>query len=111
MINQEVFNAVWNGLKSQGFERSGWGGSCKYRGPDGKKCAAGWLMTDEEYRPSFEGRSADYLEVGDLFKSKGIDTSFLMELQAVHDVNNTPVKMERALREFANEQKLTVPNE
>lgn len=24
-------------------------GQCKYRGPDGLKCAAGWLLTDDEY--------------------------------------------------------------
>lgn len=29
--------------------------TCAYRAPDGKTCAVGCLMTDEEYNPRFEG--------------------------------------------------------
>ena len=33
---------------------------CKYRGPDGCMCAIGCLMTDEEYKPAFEGCAATH---------------------------------------------------
>lgn len=30
-------------------------GTCLYRGPGGSKCAAGWLIDDNVYRPEMEG--------------------------------------------------------
>jgi hypothetical protein len=64
MNNQEVFDAVVTHLRMQGrksidpfliTKESEVGAGCFYRGPDGLKCAAGCLITDEEYRPWMEG--------------------------------------------------------
>jgi len=40
---------------------------CAYRGKDGKRCAIGVLIPDEEYEASFENKTFSYLlSVGDL---------------------------------------------
>lgn len=45
---QQVFDQIAKHLLSQ-KQRSTNGEMCRYRGPDGLKCAAGCLMTDDEY--------------------------------------------------------------
>lgn len=42
---QEMFNRAWNGLKGQGWKTSTFkdGRGCSYDGPDGRKCAWGWV--------------------------------------------------------------------
>lgn len=34
---------------------------CLYRGPDGRKCAFGLILPDDEHTPDLEGRSVDIL--------------------------------------------------
>lgn len=57
---QEVFDISVGGVISQGCAsvslESGTGG-CRYRGPNGTKCAAGFLIPDDKYKPEFEGVS------------------------------------------------------
>lgn len=53
---QEVFDQVAEHLLTQGkksldFKR------CAYRSPNGLKCAAGCLISDDEYRLAMEGRN------------------------------------------------------
>lgn len=57
---------------------------CLYRSPDGKKCAAGWLIPDSEYRPNMEHCYAGALE---FFSNTLEETklSFVLRLQDCHD--------------------------
>jgi hypothetical protein len=62
--------------------------SCRYRGPDGLKCAVGAIIPDEEYRESLEGLPAR--QVQDLVPSlQGLDDSMISTVQRIHD--NWPV--------------------
>ena len=51
---QEVFDQVATHLLTQN-ERSLDGASCSYRNCDGLKCAAGCLISDDEYDNQMEG--------------------------------------------------------
>lgn len=53
---QEVFDHIVGHLRQQG-ERSTDGRQCLYRGPGTLKCAAGCLISDDEYYPGMEGMS------------------------------------------------------
>lgn len=55
MDKQEVFNKVFLGPKTQGFQQSIHNEKCLYRAPDGKKCAAGQLILNEYYDEVMEG--------------------------------------------------------
>lgn len=54
---QEVFDQVKNHLLTQNRKSYGGFGSCVYRGENGTKCAAGCLISDEEYRKEFENQT------------------------------------------------------
>jgi len=110
---QEIFDLAYIGLAKQGFKRSYQketstdGPFCLYRAPDGKKCAIGFCIPDEEYRPNLEGGDA-WLA----YKAAGIsgrDFNFAERLQGVHDHSKFPSEMEQDLRMFANEYGLTIP--
>lgn len=113
MTNQEIFNAVYLGLKSQGFERSLRSeGYCTYRGDNGRKCAVGWLIPDENYSPAIEGDSALDRSVQECLPAelKG-KTQFLNKLQVVHDDGLDPGLMQTYLLDFAENYGLTIPEE
>ena len=62
-------------------------GSCKYRGPDGRKCAIGLLIADDFYEETFEGFLVSYSMWNALYKS-GVPRfvlRFLFDLQQAHD--------------------------
>lgn len=113
MNNQEIFNIVWNGLKSQGFEQSMmnhylWGETCAYRGDNGCKCAAGWLIPDEEYDFRREGSGiADYPWFKDNFDHN--ELHIIGELQIIHDRCDVPKVLEKQLIDFAKQNDLTIP--
>lgn len=44
---QEIYDISTRGVLAQGCASAA-GGRCLYRGPNGTKCAAGFLMTDEQ---------------------------------------------------------------
>lgn len=86
MTLQEMFDAAARGIISQGGKSADAKGECLYRGPDGRKCAVGWLIADsvaEEY----EGQGAHYIQAKRpyLFSSRGWD--LLSELQCAHDAS------------------------
>lgn len=68
-------------------------GRCRYRAPDGSKCAIGCLIPDELYRPDLEGSNIQYLHHhhcgGDISELLGLrdqsSLSFLSHLQLIHD--------------------------
>ena len=62
-LQQRIFNTVRDHLLAQGTtsaeETESGSMRCLYRGPNGTKCAAGALITDEFYLPSLEDWSID----------------------------------------------------
>jgi len=59
------------------------GSMCVYRSPDKLMCAAGCLMTDEEYKKSFEGRNWTALANAGLVPAA--HKKLIMTLQHCHD--------------------------
>ena len=92
---QEVFEYVVTNLLKQG-EKSILPNSverCGYRGKDGKKCAAGFIISDEEYKKTFEGKTFQAMSV-DFFqdgyfgyneRQEKYHFKLIEELQKVHD--------------------------
>lgn len=60
---------------------------CAYRGVEGRKCAIGALISDEEYSPELENRDVLALNRDGALPPSlaGLDIDFLVELQAIHD--------------------------
>lgn len=85
---QEVFDQVAKHLltqrkKNESLDRELGIKTCRYRGDNGLKCAAGCLIADDEYHPSMEGLSWDVL-VGQ-FKLSDRYSRLISELQMIHD--------------------------
>ncbi len=113
---QEAFNIAYLGLKAQGFERAiANDSSCRYRAPEGKKCAFGHLLSDKLYTPAFEGRTATAV-INELNRCKTKhpfrieDRDFYDNLQQVHDEGNTLEVMQKGLKLFAKNNNLTIPS-
>lgn len=94
---QETFDKIVNGLRNQGEPAKKEGRGCCYRiEEDGcvLKCAAGQLISDDEYNEKFEGFSVsdkdnpeknDYSLVGEFLYKKGHYLPLVRALQEVHD--------------------------
>lgn len=109
MTNQEAFDIVYvNALKQN--ERSEKNGQCLYRGPNGLKCFAGFLIDDSEYIPEFEDESifVSYHNLHKLFVNKGLNIEFIHKLRTIHD-ESYPQCWQKELTEFAVQEGLTVP--
>ena len=110
---QEIFDQVWTGLKSQGFKRSveQYNGDCMYRSYYNEKCAIGWLIPDDKYDIDMEHEHISYLFEN--FDLKDIidfgDGAFLLQLQMIHDRCDEPNSMELKYRQFAVKYDLTIP--
>jgi len=114
MKNQEIFDKAYLGLKSQGFIRSVSSGiSCVYRGPEGRKCAVGWLIPDEKYDPKFDTEIWGFQRI---FKEIRISISqqqdFLIEeLRFCHDSSRQPETMRNKLHTIAKDFNLKIPQD
>src|SRR5437899_3188379 len=110
--NQETFNTVVEHLRRQG-RQSIRGHSCLYRGPEGTKCAAGWLIPDDLYQPEMEGtlvgagagrngdeRPETLNAVSRVLRELGHDLELVRHLQSIHDVG-TPDEWERRFCDLA----------
>lgn len=100
---QEIFDTAYLGLIAQGAPAVDSDYSCKYRTPDGLKCAVGMLIADEHYKQDFENvpvrsartreedplECASMLELGTALERSGIDLlqarGMLVEMQRAHD--------------------------
>ena len=91
----DVFNYVVEHLRKQGCQSlSGEIGedNCAYRGDGGTMCAVGVLISNDEYKPSWEGSSIYHLIEADLLPS-GLkqrikpNLEMLLDLQGFHDDN------------------------
>lgn len=115
---QQIFNTAYRGLASQGFIQSAAPktGTCLYRGPEGRRCALGWCIPDENYRQELEGLTIDdypsiledALGFPDLPEN---DIQFLVDLQTYHDQSTDPDKMKLRLADLANTYGLEVPTD
>lgn len=128
---QDIFNRSVKGLASQNFKQSVTvTGSCKYRGPDGLKCAIGHLVTDEqiaqaaqkatEYDNETYNTGVDYTQTNEGFSARqfiGIEfdpvvgSQFLEDLQSAHDMSDTYSPMKERLIDFAHDYSLELPPE
>lgn len=77
--------------------------SCLYRGPNGRKCAVGFLITDDAYNRSIEGEDVNSDKVIEALVNSGIDAhdyhtvNTLASLQRLHDTaspSEWPKKLE-----------------
>lgn len=119
MTKQEIFNRVVEGLASQGFERSMRSNDpediCMYRGLEGRKCAAGHLIRDEYYNEGLECRTSNDSAVQSALAKSGVPMEYTMfgglvwKLQKCHDRPQHPDDVKLALRVFAEEEGLEIP--
>lgn len=62
---------------------------CKYRGPEGKRCAVGLFIPDDRYRESMDSNYENYatsvLERYNLEDAMPISAMGMQQLQQVHD--------------------------
>lgn len=81
---QETFDTVVGALIKQGRPSVG-EGKCKYRGPNGDKCAVGHLIPDSKYRETMEGRAINDMAVFYVVQGLGHNVALVESLQMAHD--------------------------
>jgi hypothetical protein len=94
----EVYQYIKNHLLSQGVKSETTDGfennfktdaGCAYRGDDNKKCAVGWIIADEYYDYSLEGKACHQKEVLDAVEKSVprwiVNPSMLQNMQYIHD--------------------------
>lgn len=111
LTKQEIFDRAWRGLSSQGFQRCRVNDRCAYSDGNGRHCAWGWVdvglgvgstLAIYEMRRKLQGVAA-------LLDDEGLD--FAEQLQEAHDSHEYPEDMERALRELAADNSLSIPGD
>lgn len=121
LSRQDAFNRIWAYYiveKSPlGFENRKIidGRDCVYRGSEGQRCPVGLLLSDEVYRPEYEGSSlAGNGELSRLFSAELLP--LMNQMQSIHDATiNAPtpaaarVHFESGLRRVAAFMDLRIP--
>lgn len=82
---QETFDFVARALAKQGRPSRGVRGFCMYRGPEGLKCAAGFLIPDADYSSRFENLDVTATPVAKVLEAHGYDLDLVKALQEAHD--------------------------
>jgi hypothetical protein len=92
---QELFDAAWLGLVSQGRKSVDFKTNiCQYNGPGGRHCGVGWLLThlDPEVVATFEGKGISTLMHDGKSKQYLVEfegsLALLSEIQECHDELN-----------------------
>ena len=102
MNAQEIFDQVVGHLRKQkvrAINRQTL--ACAYRDPEGRKCAVGCLISDDDYALNMEGRTVyELINMFDSMRKYRPYSSLLNELQVVHD-KTFPYLWESCLREIA----------
>lgn len=106
---QEVFDQVAKHLMKQGKQSTVWDAvaeleRCVYHGPNGLMCAAGCLISDDEYEKNFEGRSWRSLVTESAVPSA--HRAIITQLQEIHD-NCPPELWLKKLRNCAQSNNLS----
>ena len=87
MTNQEVFDKVATHLLTQNKKAiCPIDGRCKYRTSEGLKCAAGIMISDDEYSPEMENRGISNLIAVHKLEKLAPFYKLLHKLQCIHDV-------------------------
>lgn len=113
MTKQEIFDIVAPALLKQNeraaemIEEEGL--KCFYRGPNKTKCAAGFLIPDEIYKPDMEGKRiiTVIINTTELWPLRS-ELEFINDLQCMHD--NPVIKVESWKQELialANKYKIS----
>jgi len=88
-IFERVFHHLWNQNKQSSIkEGDSELGSCMYRTDDGRMCAAGCLITDDNYNPDIERTTVSAPRVLRALVNSGVPRdliSFVGDLQQIHD--------------------------
>jgi hypothetical protein len=115
---QQLFDTVVNHLRKQGAKsiaynedgtpKYGNTGSvmCLYRSTDGKKCAAGAAITDEQYKLEMEGKNIRAIINKFNLTSLSQQEKLLSHLQDVHDFHEVP-QWEELFEDIARQFQLT----
>jgi hypothetical protein len=117
MTKQEIFNKVWRHFVVEKHPRSAEGKKCFYRHPsgDGRRCAAGLFIKDDEYHESLESFGAHSPGVYLVLTKSGVPADglvrqFLYDMQCVHDCSEGEFVNADRLREEAWLYGLEVPS-
>ena len=117
MNKQEIFDKVAIHLLTQNKRsRNNLSLACRYRGPNGLKCAIGVLILDDIYHPEVEGGNVLSASTIDYLRRSGISIPldedarsevlcFLLKLQRIHDLAKVEL-WEEKLRLLAKEYNL-----
>lgn len=99
----EIFKRVREHLLTQN-ERAEDDYGCRYRMPDGKRCAIGCLIPDSLYSTEYEHEGIDSLPFVLLEYLGGLyNEDFLQDLQNVHDgytPESWPIELDRVAHEY-----------
>lgn len=109
---QQLFSNAWNGFEKQNWVKSAdTRNYCLYRGPAGARCAIGWSILDEWYKPEMEGKGLDD-NIRKIAHISPYDAKFVRELQDIHDGWGAALSLEErkdSMRDFAEYWGLKVP--
>jgi hypothetical protein len=112
MTAQEVFETVARHLLTQGRQSINAKGHCAYRGAEGRMCAVGCLITDDEYAPVMdEGNDGSVLglQYKRLLPERLVGhVDLLTDLQRLHDAGASGTWRER-LTKLAHAHGLAMP--
>jgi hypothetical protein len=115
MTDQEIVNFVAEKLRAQGRQSLNEDGDCQYRGPDGLRCAAGWLLADEHYSPELEGVSARRPLAAAALCASGVGKAQLHLVGALQDAHDMTAREDflvcfnESLKELCEDHGLTYP--
>jgi hypothetical protein len=101
--NQDVFDKVLKAIRKQKYTQSIVGYSCKYRGPNGLRCAAGHLIPNSLYKVRIEGTSISGTMMLDEVKN------YLIQfMQFAHDnrLKEGSAEWELGMKEIASDYNL-----
>lgn len=82
---QQVFDQVAKHMIKQGKQSINSVMECVYRGPNGLKCAAGCLISDDEYDPKFDGNNMSWSLLVNAGYVPSKHSNLIRLMQSVHD--------------------------
>jgi len=106
---QTLFDRIARHLLTQNAKAVNRNGECRYRGPNGTKCAVGAVLPDKLYKRTLEGS-----DVSSLINKLGKDAPkwleenhyFLSSMQSLHD-SSMPCDWPERLRKLAWDHELS----
>ncbi len=105
MTHQETFNLCASHLLRQGVP-SIIGKRFRYRGPKGRKCPAGALIPDKDYKKNLEGLDAGCKKVAKILEKLEHNVRLVAVFQEIHDTME-PDEWRVAIRCLANGWRLS----